>query len=92
MRRPAPAEAAAFRSRAARELVSISAELQRQAEGEPFFLDQSAAADLIGVGQQTVSFWLMEFREQGIIERESTGRPRHASTYRYVGNGRAAGG
>ncbi len=85
MQQPPPAAANGFRSRTAIELVSLSAELQRLAGDEPFFLAQTAAADLIGVGQQTVSYWMIELRDQGIVRREGTARPRHASEYRYLG-------
>ena len=90
MRRPAPVEAKQFRSESAKELVAITYELQRLAKRGTFFLDQATAGDLVGLGQQQVSVWMKEFVARGILERVSTGRPRHACRYRFLGNGAAS--
>jgi hypothetical protein len=84
---PLPAEAARCTKPEQQRLLALCHALDKEAQGDIFFLDCRAAAPLIGVCRMTVWRYLMRFVQDGllVLVRKGTRKSGLANEYRWVG-------
>lgn len=80
-----PPETAEYETPGLKLLVALCAELQRQSQTDPFYLDARTTARLLDVETMTAWRWLKMLKADALLVELETGRPGRATRWRWLG-------